>query len=119
EWNISDAYIENSEGDRIVDFAENNLHVVNYSIPIDKEVSYDELSDHVYTLPDMPRAVPYRTTYYDRDWGFCLRHDTFERLDETETYTAYIDSELNPDGSLTYADAKIEGQSDREYVIST
>ncbi len=119
EWNIRDAYVTDSSGKRVVDFADSNLHVVNYSVPVDVELSFDELSEHLHTLPGMPDAIPYRTTYYERDWGFCIRHDTLEAMDEDETYEVYIDSDLDPEGELTYADAKIEGESEREYIIST
>lgn len=119
EWNIEEAYIENSDGERIVDIAENNLHVVSYSVPVDTTLTFDELKDHLHTLPSMPDAIPYRTTYYERDWGFCLRHDTYEALDEDDTYEVFIDSTLDPDGALTYADARIEGESDEEYILST
>jgi aminopeptidase-like protein len=119
EWNIRDAYIADSSGERVVDFKENNIHIVNYSVPVDKEIEFDELQDHLHTLPEMPDAIPYRTTYYERNWGFCLRHNTLETMDEDETYHVYIDSDIDPNGELTYADAKIEGKSDQEYIIST
>ncbi|AUV81815.1 hypothetical protein C2R22_09280 [Salinigranum rubrum] len=119
EWNIEDAYIENSDGERIVDIAENNLHVVSYSVPVETTLTFDELKDHLHTLPSMPDAIPYRTTYYDRDWGFCMRHDTLESMDEDDTYEVFIDSTLDPEGELTYADARIEGESDEEYILST
>lgn len=119
EWCISAAYIEDSDGDTVVDFEDNNLHVLNYSVPVDREVSFEELQEHLYTLPEMPDAIPYRTSYYERDWGFCLRYETFEALDEDETYHVYIDSELDPSGSLTYADAIVDGPSNSEFIIST
>ncbi len=119
EWNINDAYIKNSDGNRVVDFNDHNLHVVNYSTPVQSKLHFSELKDHLHTLPNMPDAIPYRTTYYERDWGFCLRHSTVEGMDEDETYEVCIDSSLDSDGVLTYADAKIEGRSDKEYIIST
>lgn len=119
EWNIREAYIADSSGERIVDFVDSNLHVVNYSVPVDAKLGFDELQEHLHTLPEMPDAIPYRTSYYERDWGFCLRHDTFEAMDEDETYQVYIDSDLDEDGELTYADARTEGRSDKEYIIST
>ena len=70
EWNINEAYIENMEGNKIVDFNNNNLHVVNYSVPINKIISFNELNNHLHTLPDLPDAIPYRTTYYSKNWGF-------------------------------------------------
>jgi len=119
EWNIFEAYIADSNGSRIVDFADNNLHVVNYSVPVNTELRYEDLREHLHTLPEMPDAIPYRTSYYERDWGFCLRHNTLETMDEDESYEVYIDSNLNPDGKLTYADARTEGRSGEEYIIST
>lgn len=119
EWNINEAYIEDSDRNRIVDFSESNLHVVNYSVPVETQLSFDELCNHLYTLPNMPDAIPYRTTYYERNWGFCLRHSTFEEMDPSETYTICIDSELKPDGNLNFADARVDGKSGREFVLST
>jgi len=119
EWNIRTAYIKDSDGNTVVDFEENNLHVLNYSAPVDRTVSYEELVNHVHTLPEMPGAVPYRTSYYEREWGFCLRHRTLEAMDEDDTYEVYVDSDIDPGGSLTYADATVEGESDSEFVIST
>jgi aminopeptidase-like protein len=119
EWNIREAYIADSGGKRIVDFVDNNLHVVNYSVPINTKLPFNELRDHLHTLPGMADAIPYRTTYYERDWGFCLRHETLEAMDEDETYEVYIDSNLDSSGELTYADARIEGESNEEYIIST
>jgi aminopeptidase-like protein len=119
EWSINEAYIREVGGDRVVDFADSNLHVLNYSAPVDRTVDYDELSEHVYTLPDQPEKIPYRTSYYDRQWGFCLRHDTLTQLDEDSQYEVYVDSAFDPNGSMTYADAHTEGSSSKEYVIST
>lgn len=119
EWNIREAYIEDEDGNRIVDFEASNLHVLNYSVPVQTELPFDELRDRLYTLPEMPDTIPYRTSYYERDWGFCLRHSTLEEMDPDETYTVYIDSDLDPDGELTFADARIDGESGREYILST
>lgn len=118
EWNLREAYIRTEDGEVIVDAADRNLHVVNYSVPVDRTVGYDELADHVYTLPEMPETIPYRTTYYERTWGFCLQHETLQALDEDAKYEVYIDTELDPDGSLTYADARVEGRSEEEYLLS-
>lgn len=119
EWNIREAHIADSDGERIVDFDNSNLHVVNYTVPVDTRLPFDELRNHLHTLPGMPDAIPYRTSYYERDWGFCLRHETLKAMDENETYEVYIDSDLDSEGELTYADARVNGRSGREYVIST
>jgi aminopeptidase-like protein len=118
EWNIRSGYLETLSGERIVDFADNNLHVVNYSIPVDQELSFDELEPHLHSLPDLPEAVPYRTTYYDRQWGFCLTHRQFMQLDPDARYHAFIDSTLEP-GGMTYGETLLEGTSGTEFLVST
>ena len=117
EWNIKDAYIENSKGERIVDFKNNNLHVVNYSVPVRKTVSLKELKEHLFSLPDHPDWIPYRTTYYDEEWGFCLSHSQLLDLKD-EQYEVVIDSSLEK-GSLTYGELLIKGALTDEVLIST
>jgi aminopeptidase-like protein len=118
EWSIRDGYIATLSGERIVDFRESNLHVVSYSAPIDAVLSFEELEVHLHTLPTLPDAIPYRTTYYKRDWGFCLTHGQFLRLDRTAKYHVVIDSTLAP-GSLTYGETLLPGRSGQEFLIST
>jgi aminopeptidase-like protein len=118
EWNIRGGYIETKAGERIIDFADSNLHVVNYSVAVDEELSFAELEPHLHTLPDLPEAIPYRTTYYDRQWGFCLTHRHFMQLDREARYHAYIDSTLEP-GAMTYGEALLEGTSGTEFLVST
>ncbi|KAF6246729.1 peptidase M28 [Nitrosopumilus sp. b3] len=118
EWNITDAYIEDEEGKRIIDFQKNNLHVMNYSIPIDKWMSYEELKKHLHTLQNLPDAIPYRTTYYKRDWGFCLAFNDFCKLDKQKKYHAVINSSLEL-GSLTYGEYNIMGNSGKEFIFSS
>ncbi|WP_321348354.1 DUF2172 domain-containing protein [uncultured Draconibacterium sp.] len=77
EWNITDAWIKDPDGKKILDFKQLNLHVLNYSTPIDKEVDLNELKSHIYTLPEHENWVPYRTSYYSRKWGFCMSHKQF------------------------------------------
>jgi aminopeptidase-like protein len=115
EWNIKDAYIEGPEGERIVSFSENNLHVVNYSSPVNLTVSLDELLSHTYSLPDRPEWIPYRTSYYHRDWGFCLTHRVKERL-KPGAYRVVIDSSLQK-GHLSYGETLIPGQVEEEILI--
>src|ERR1700722_20165311 len=93
EWNIRDAYIKNSKGEKVVDFCKTNLHVVNYSVPVRKRVALSELRSHLFTLPESPDWIPYRTSYYKETWGFCLSHRQFESLTDVE-YEVCIDSTL-------------------------
>ena len=116
EWNINDAYIKNSKGEKIVDFKKNNLHILNYSIPMNKKISLDELKSHLHSLPEYSDVIPYRTSYYNRDWGFCIAHNQLLQLEEDE-YEVLIDSTLE-DGSLTYGEYFIKGESDDEVLLS-
>ncbi|MFX1500407.1 MAG: DUF4910 domain-containing protein [Promethearchaeota archaeon] len=117
EWNIKDAYIKNSKGEKIIDFNNSNLHILNYSIPINGVYKLKELKDHLFSLPDHPEWVPYLTTYYNKNWGFCLPHNQLEKLKE-DNYEVVIDSELK-NGSLTYGEILINGKSDHEILFST
>jgi aminopeptidase-like protein len=116
EWNIRDAYVEYSRGERIIDFQQSNLHVVSYSIPIRRKIPLRELKDHLHTLPDHPDWIPYRTSYYTEEWGFCLSHRQFLDLEEGE-YEVSIDSTLE-DGHLTYGEYYLPGESPHEVLIS-
>ena len=116
EWNIRDAYIKNPQGEKIVDFQECNLHVVNYSIPVHKKVTLAELKEHLYSIPEYPDWIPYRTSYYKENWGFCLPHQQYLALEEGE-YEVYIDSSLEP-GHLSYGEYYLEGESQEEVLIS-
>jgi aminopeptidase-like protein len=116
EWNISDAYIKNGAGDKVVDFAQSNLHVMSYSIPVRKRVSLAELKEHVHTLPQQPDLIPYRTSYYADDWAFCMAHRQLEGLRE-ETHEVVIDSSLET-GSLTYGEYLHKGETDEEFLLS-
>jgi len=118
EWTIRDAYVATPDGARVIDFQKSNLHVVGYSEPIDARMTFAELEPHLHTLPHLPQAIPYRTTYYKRDWGFCLSHEHLERMDRGAKYRVVIDSTLAP-GALTYGEALIHGSSGSEYLIST
>ncbi len=116
EWNIRDAYIKDPTGRRVVDFQQSNLHVVNYSTPINRRMTLQDLRPHLHTLPDKPDWIPYRTTYYNEDWGFCLSHSQFLALEDVE-YEVCIDSSLEP-GSLTYGETLIPGAISDEVLIS-
>jgi aminopeptidase-like protein len=116
EWNINDAYIKNSKGEKIVDFKKNNLHILNYSIPMNKKISLDELKSHLHSLPEYSDVIPYRTSYYNRDWGFCITHNQLLQLEEDE-YEVLIDSTLE-NGSLSYGEYLIKGKSENEVLLS-
>ncbi|MBK9308737.1 MAG: DUF4910 domain-containing protein [Nitrospira sp.] len=116
EWNVSDAYVLNKEGKRVIDFKEHNLHLMSYSTPVRKKMSLTELKPHLFTLPDHPEWIPYRTSYYKENWGFCLRHADLERLPDGE-YEVVIDSYLQP-GSLTYGEVYLQGELPDEILIS-
>ncbi len=118
EWNIRDAYVAGPGGERVVDFRDSNLHVVSYSIPVHERLSLDELRPHLHTLPDHPDWIPYRTSYYRQDWGFCLRHRDLLALEEGE-YEVVIDSTLKEDGGLDYGELYIPGRVRDEILIST
>lgn len=117
EWNIKDAYIIDPNGNKICDFNASNLHVVNYSIPVNKTVSLATLQDHLYSLPEQPNAIPYITSYYKERWGFCLTQNQRDQLVEGD-YQVVIDSTLE-DGSLTYGELIIPGETEEEIFIST
>ena len=116
EWNILDAYIKNSKGEKIVDFKKSNLHVLNYSIPIHKKISLTELKEHIFTLPEHPDWIPYRTSYYEENWGFCITHNQFQNLRD-EQYEVCIESSLIQ-GSLTYGEIFLEGKIKDEVLLS-
>lgn len=118
EWNISDAYIVTPLGKRICEFRKNNLHVVNYSTPVRKKISFGELKTHLYSLPQLPDAIPYMTSYYKEDWGFCISHNELQQLPADGEYEVVIDSTLK-NGSLTYGEAILKGETDREILFST
>ncbi|MFI5092225.1 MAG: DUF4910 domain-containing protein [Candidatus Acidiferrales bacterium] len=117
EWNIRDAYVKNSRGERVIDFQKSNLHVVNYSVPTHKKMSLEELKPHLFTLPDHPDWIPYRTTYYKENWGFCLSHKQFLELPADE-YEVCIDASLE-NGHLTYGEMYLPGDTTDEILISS
>jgi aminopeptidase-like protein len=116
EWNIRDAYIKNREGERVVDFQSSNLHVLNYSVPVRRKMSLTELRPHLFTLPEMPDWIPYRTSYYRETWGFCLSKTQLDRMEDGE-YEVFIDSSLEP-GYLTYGEYRIQGATEDEVLLS-
>jgi aminopeptidase-like protein len=116
EWVIRDAYIADAAGRRVVDFKAHNLHVLNYSAPVRTRLPLASLKEHIFTLPDQPDLIPYRTSYYAERWGFCMSHRALEALPEGE-YEAVVDSELK-DGTLVYGEYLHRGESEEEFLLS-
>jgi aminopeptidase-like protein len=116
EWNIREAYIADASGKRVVDFAACNLHVVSYSVPVAERMTLEELRPHLHTLPEQPDLIPYRTTYYERDWGFCLSQRQLDGMTPGE-YEVRIDSRLEP-GHLTYGEVVIPGRQPGEFLVT-
>jgi aminopeptidase-like protein len=117
EWNIKEAYIIGPDGQKFCDLNVSNLHVLGYSIPVNKEISLDELQEHLYSLPEQPDAIPYVTSYYKERWGFCITQEERNKLAQGQ-YQVFIDSELK-NGSLTYGELILKGESDKEIFISS
>lgn len=117
EWNIRDAYIADLDGRRIIDFRRCNLHVLNYSVPIKARIRREELLDHIFSLPEQPQLIPYRTSYYTENWGFCITEDQKRSLTADE-YDVCIDSSLEH-GSLTYGECVLPGNSEEEILFYT
>ncbi|MGA7108796.1 MAG: DUF4910 domain-containing protein, partial [Terracidiphilus sp.] len=116
EWNIRDAYIKDASGRRVVDFQEHTLHVLNYSLPIHTRLALGELRQHLHTIPEHPDWIPYRTSYYKPDWGFCLTHKQLQALPDGE-YEVSIDSTLEV-GALSYGEYYLPGETSDEVLIS-
>jgi len=117
EWNIHDAFIAEASGQRIVDFRDHNLHVVNYSAPVRERMSLADLRPHLHSLAEHPDWIPYRTSYYHATWGFCLSHHQLQTLRDGK-YDVVIDSTLT-DGYLSYGECVLTGESDDEVLVST
>jgi len=116
EWNIRDAYVKNSKGEKVVDFQKSNLHILNYSIPYKGKLKLAELKEHLFSIPEHEDWIPYRTSYYKENWGFCISHKLLESLKDEE-YEVVIDSSLD-DGYLTYGEYFLKGEIEDEFLIS-
>ena len=118
EWNIEDAYIITPDGNKICDFKQNNLHIVNYSIPFEGELTWDELNKHFFTLEAQPDAIPYITSYYKETWGFCIAWNEWQSLPKEGLYKVVIKSKLEP-GAITVGSLVLPGETQQEILLST
>lgn len=116
EWNVREAWVKDPRGNKVIDFQEHNLHLLNYSRPIHEKMDLATLKPHLHTLPEQPELIPYRTSYYQEDWGFCLSHRQYEALEDGE-YEIFIDSTLAT-GALTYGELVIPGRTEEEVLFS-
>ncbi|MEO5917523.1 MAG: DUF4910 domain-containing protein [Luteolibacter sp.] len=116
EWNIREAWIKDAKGRKVVDFANHNLHLLGYSVPVHEKMSLADLKPRLFTVPEQPDLIPYRTSYYKKNWGFCLPHRDLENLEEGE-YEVFIDSD-HTQGSLSYGEYFIPGATTEEVLIS-
>jgi len=116
EWNIRGAYVKDPSGAKVIDFSKSNLHVLNYSTPFRGKMTLAELRPHLYSLPEHPDWIPYKTSYYQERWGFCLSHRQLERLSDG-SYEVVVDSSLEP-GHLSYGECFIPGALPDEVLIS-
>ena len=116
EWNVRDAWVADARGERVIDFQRHNLHVLNYSVPVRRRMTLAELRPHLFTLPERPDWIPYRTSYYAENWGFCLAQRVLDALPEGE-YEVCIDATLEP-GHLTYGELFLPGAATDEMLFS-
>jgi aminopeptidase-like protein len=117
EWNITDANVMDQAGNKVIDFQKNALHIMSYSEPFEGELTLDELRPHLYTRPELPDAIPYVTSYYERKWGFCLSQNDLEKLTD-QIYRVKIDSSL-ASGNLIYGELIVPGESQEEIMLAT
>ena len=115
EWNIHDAWVTSPDGTRVVDFRRSNLHLLGYSIPIRRRLPLGQLREHLFTHPENADWIPFRTSYYDENWGFCLSQSQLEQLPDGE-YEVVIDSSLT-DGYVTYAEGYVAGRDGRRGAL--
>lgn len=118
EWNVKEAYIITPNGEKVAEFSQNNLHLMGYSVPFLGKMSWEELKPHLYTLPNQPDAIPYITSYYNENWGFCISQNQFDRLPKEGTFEIMIDATLE-NGSMTVGEAVLKGSSDKEIFLTS
>tara|TARA_B100000029_G_scaffold505697_1_gene586818 strand:+ start:116 stop:1405 length:1290 start_codon:yes stop_codon:yes gene_type:complete len=118
EWEIKTAWVKDPSGKKIIDFSKNNLHLVGYSAPIDKSINFETLNNHLHSIKKQPNAIPYVTSYYERNWGFCLKHNVRKKLKRGK-YRVFIDSKFKRNGNLSYGEILIPGKSKKEIFLST
>ena len=120
EWIIRDAWIKDEDGNKLIDFQECNLHLISYSAPVNDWFKFDELKEKIHFHEELPEAIPYNTSYYKRDWGFCINKNQYERLSRYKgRLEVMIDSKFDSNGSLTIGELLIPGRSKKEVLIST
>lgn len=119
EYKVREAWIKDSSGNIIVNFRDNYLHLISYSIPVSGRFTFDELEEHLYTNRELPEAIPYKTFYYQKNWGFCLPQRQLDSLNKNEEYEVLVDSTLDYNGSMSYGERVIKGKSQKEILIST
>jgi aminopeptidase-like protein len=117
EWNVQDAYVRDSTGEKVIDFGRSNLHILHYSMPLRRTMPLSELKQHLFSIPEHPKWIPYRTSYYKENWGFCLPHEDLQQLKDDQ-YEVVIDSALS-DGHLTYGEYFLPGDTSDEVLIYT
>ena len=120
EWLIKDAYIKDKKGNKIVDYKINNLSVVNYSININKKLYWSDIKNKIHKHPTLKKAIPYRTSYYKKNWGFCVTDKQYKILSKyKDRLELKIDSSINKNGKLNYGELLIKGRRKKEVLIST
>ena len=119
EYEVKEAYIEDETGQKIIDFKDNNLHLVGYSIPINKQLSYEDLIKKIYVNKEFPNAIPYVTSYYEPDWGFSMSYNQYKALNRDQIYKVVIHSTFNYKGSMTIGQRVLKGAVKKEILIST
>ena len=117
-WNVSEAWIKDEEGKKILDFKNNNLHLMGYSSAINKLMTYNNMNKHLFSLKKQPNAIPYVTSYYKKNWGFCIKDNERKKINKKKKYHVFINSKFSK-GSMTYGEVFLKGKSKKEILFST